>query len=124
MGNPGTTLNRTLCQNPGRASALEQTRAERSYRTPKDSGRAFALELRGGIPIGQEALQPSESRHSPNKAMPSYYTKKESFASGISKMWCVCVCVSTFTGWGVFIGPWGSSTDLTEAVTHQVMAGR
>jgi hypothetical protein len=54
--------------------------------------------------------------------MPSYYTKNGSFASGISKMWCVCV--STFIGRGVFIGPWGSSTDMAEAVTHQVVAGR
>jgi hypothetical protein len=34
---------------------------------------------------------PSEPRHSPDKATPSYYTKNESFASGISKVWCVCV---------------------------------
>jgi hypothetical protein len=34
------------------------------------------------------------------------------------------VCVSTFTGRGLFIGPWGSSTDLAEAVTCQVAAGR
>jgi hypothetical protein len=34
------------------------------------------------------------------------------------------VCVSTFTGRGVFIGTCGSSTDLAEAVTHQVVAGR
>jgi hypothetical protein len=37
------------------------------------------------------------------------------------------VCVSTFTirggGGGVFIGPWGSSTDLAEAITHQVVVG-
>jgi hypothetical protein len=80
------------------------------------------LELRGGLPIGQEALQPSEPRHSPNKAMPSYYTKNGSVARGISKMWCVCV--STFTGREVFIGPWGSSTGSAEAVTHQAVAGR
>jgi hypothetical protein len=36
----------------------------------------------------------------------------------------VCVCVLSFTSRGVFIGPWGSSTDLAEAVTHQVVAGR
>jgi hypothetical protein len=47
------------------------------------------LELRGGLPTGQEALWPSEPDHSPDKATPSYYTKNESFASGISKMWCV-----------------------------------
>jgi hypothetical protein len=50
------------------------------------------LELRGEFLIGQEALRPSEPRHSPDKATPSYYTKKESFASEISKMLCVCVC--------------------------------
>jgi hypothetical protein len=44
------------------------------------------LELRGGLPTGQEALRPLEPRHSPDKAMPSYYTKNKSFASGISKM--------------------------------------
>jgi hypothetical protein len=37
---------------------------------------------------------------------------------------CVCVCVLTFTSRGVFIGQWGSSTYLAEAVTHQVAAGR
>jgi hypothetical protein len=47
------------------------------------------LELRGGLPIGREALRHSEPHHSLNKATPSYYTKNESFASGISKMWCV-----------------------------------
>jgi hypothetical protein len=47
------------------------------------------LELRGGLQTGRQALWPSEPRHSPNKATPSYYTKNESFASGISKMWCV-----------------------------------
>jgi hypothetical protein len=41
--------------------------------------------------MGREALQPLEPRHSPNKATHSYYTKKESFASEILKMWCVCV---------------------------------
>jgi hypothetical protein len=43
------------------------------------------LELRGGPPTGREALWPSEPRHSPDKATPSYYTKNGSFASGISK---------------------------------------
>jgi hypothetical protein len=66
-----------------------QTRAEKPYRTPKDSDKASALELRGGLPIGREALRPLEPHHSPNKATPSYYTKNESFASEISKMWCV-----------------------------------
>jgi hypothetical protein len=33
------------------------------------------------------------------------------------------VCVLIFTGRGVFIGPWGSSTDLAEAVSHEVVAG-
>jgi hypothetical protein len=41
--------------------------------------------------MGREALRPSEPCHSPDKATPSYYTKNESFAGGISKMWCVCV---------------------------------
>jgi hypothetical protein len=79
---------RTLYQNPldfGRASALKQTRSEKPCRTPKDSNRASVLELRGGLLIGWEALWPSGSLHSPDKAMPSYYTKNESFASGISK---------------------------------------
>jgi hypothetical protein len=82
----------TLCQNPmdsGRASALEQTRAEKPYRAPKDYNRASMPELRGGLPRGQEALRPSEPHHSPDKATPSYYTMNESFASGISKVWCV-----------------------------------
>jgi hypothetical protein len=34
------------------------------------------------------------------------------------------VCVSTFTGSGVFVGPWGSATDLVEALTRQVVVGR
>jgi hypothetical protein len=106
----------------GRASAVEQTRAEKSYRTLKDFSKASTLDLQGGLLTGQEALWPSEPHHSPDKATPSYYTNKESFASGISKMWCVCV--STFTSRGVFIGPWGSSTNLAEAVTRQVAVGR
>jgi hypothetical protein len=52
-------------------------------------------------------------------ATPSYDTKNDSFASGISKVWCV---YSDFHRRGVFIGPWGTSTDLVEAVTHQVVA--
>jgi hypothetical protein len=32
------------------------------------------------------------------------------------------VCVLISTGRGVFIGPWGSSTNLTKVVTHQVVA--
>jgi hypothetical protein len=98
-----------------------RTRAEKSYQSPKDSGRASALELRGWLPIVREALRPSEPRHSIDKATPSYYTKKKSFASGISKMWCVCV---DFHRSGVFMGPCGSSTDLVEAVTCHVAAGR
>jgi hypothetical protein len=34
------------------------------------------------------------------------------------------VCVMTFSGRGVFIGPWGISTDLAEVVTRQVVASR
>jgi hypothetical protein len=68
-------------------------------------------------PGGPPALRP---HHSPDKDTPSYYTKNGSSASGVSKMWCV----STFTSRGLFIGPWGSSTDLAKAVTHQVAAGR
>jgi hypothetical protein len=43
----------------------------------------------GGLPIGREALRPSEPHHSPDKATPRYYSKNESFTSGISKIWCV-----------------------------------
>jgi hypothetical protein len=68
------------------ACALKQTRAEKFYRTPKDSDRASTFELRGGLPIGREVLRPSDPHHSPDNAMPSYYTKDESFASGISKV--------------------------------------
>jgi hypothetical protein len=71
------------------ASALEQTRAEKPCQTPKDSDRAYVLKLQGGLPTEREALWPSKAHHSPNKATPSYYTKIESFASGISKMCCV-----------------------------------
>jgi hypothetical protein len=56
------------------------------------------LELSGGFLTGQGGLRPSEPYHSPNKVMPSYYTKSESFASGISKMWCVCLLTSTIGG--------------------------
>jgi hypothetical protein len=69
--------------------------------------------------MGWEALGPSEPRHSPDKATLSYYTKNESFASGISKIWCMF----RFPREGVFIGSWGSSTDLAEAVTQKVAAG-
>jgi hypothetical protein len=74
----------TLYQNPqdfGRNSALGETRAEKPCHTPKDSDRAFTLKLRGGLPTGREALQPSEPRHSPDKATSSYYTKNASFAT-------------------------------------------
>jgi hypothetical protein len=54
------------------------------------------LELQRGLPIGREALWPSEPCHSPDKATLSYHTKNEIFVSGICKIWCVCV--STFTG--------------------------
>jgi hypothetical protein len=47
--------------------------------------------------------------------MPSYYTKNESFASGVCSHFCHR---------GVFIGPWGSSTDLEKSVWHQVVASR
>jgi hypothetical protein len=67
-----------------------------------------------------EALRPSEPRHSPDMATPSYYTKNESFASGISK----CGVCQIFTSMEVFIGPWRSSNDLAEVVTHHVVAGR
>jgi hypothetical protein len=68
------------------ASTLEKIRTEKPYWTPKDSDRAFMLELRGGLPTGPEALRPTEPRHSSNKATPSYHTKNESFASGICKV--------------------------------------
>jgi hypothetical protein len=58
-----------------------KTRAEKLCQTPKDSDRAFALELEGGLPLGCEAIRLSEPRHSPDKATPRYYTKNESFAS-------------------------------------------
>jgi hypothetical protein len=72
------------------ASALEQTRTEKPYRTPMNSGRASTLELRGGLWTGREALRSSEPHHFNDKATPRYYTKIGSFASGISKMWCMC----------------------------------
>jgi hypothetical protein len=65
------------------------TRVENPCRTPKDSDKASTPELRGGLPIGQEAFRPSEPYHSPDKATPIYYTKNVSFTSGISKVWCV-----------------------------------
>jgi hypothetical protein len=91
----------TLYQNQkdfDRASALEQTRTKKSCQTPKDFDRASALEQQGGLLTGREALWPLEPRHSLDKATPSYYTRNGSFASGISKM--SCVCVSSFTGGG------------------------
>jgi hypothetical protein len=68
-------------------------------------------ELRGVL-TGREALRSSEPRHSPDKATPSYYSKNESFASEISKSWCV----STFIMRGVFIGVNKTSTDLEKLV--------
>jgi hypothetical protein len=91
-------LKKRLSAGIHRASALEQTRAEKSCQTLKDSGRASALELRGGLSIGRETLRPLEPHHSPDKTMPSYYTKNGSFASGISKMWCVCRLSSVGAG--------------------------
>jgi hypothetical protein len=66
-------------------------------------------------------LRPSEPCHSPDKAMPSYYTKNGSFASGISKS---VVCVLNFISRGVFIGVLGGVTDLIKSVTRQVLAGQ
>jgi hypothetical protein len=86
-----------------------------------DSGRVSAFELRGGFPTCWEALQPLEPHHSPENATPSYYTKNESFASGISKMLCVS---SHFHHRGLFIGTWLSSTDLEKLVRCQVVVGR
>jgi hypothetical protein len=80
------------------------------------------LKLQRGLSIGWEALQPSEPCHSPNKATPSYYTKNGSFASGISKMLCVCVLISN--GRGAFIGVQAGVTDLVDSVTHQVVASQ
>jgi hypothetical protein len=75
-------------------------------------------ELRGRLLTGREAFRPSEPRHSPDKAMPSYYIKNE-----ICKWNFQCVvCVFRFPMEGVFIRSWGSSTDLVEVVTHQVAA--
>jgi hypothetical protein len=105
-----------------RISALEQTRAEKPCRTPKDSSTASALKLRGGLPTGWVALRPLEPRHSPDKATPSHYTNNGSLASGISDMWCVFWFPPV--GGGVFIGPWGSSTNLAKAVTCQVATGQ
>jgi hypothetical protein len=82
------------------------------------------LELRGGLPTGREALPPSKPCHSPDKAMPRYYTKNESFASEISKMWCVCVCVDFHHEGGVLIGVNGISTDLERSVWSQLVAGQ
>jgi hypothetical protein len=76
-------------QNSSRALALDRLELRKLHRTQMDSSRASSLELQGGLLTSREALWPSELHHSPDKAMPSYYTKNNSFASGISKMWCV-----------------------------------
>jgi hypothetical protein len=110
------------CRHRERASALEQTRDEKLCQTPKDSGRDSVLKLRGVLPTGREALRSSEPRHSHDKAMPSYYTKNESFVSGIFKMWCVCVL--TFTMRWVFIGANRTPADLDKLVWCQVVVGR
>jgi hypothetical protein len=102
------------------SSHTRPTRARRTLSTRMDYSKASTLEQQGGLLTGHEALWPSEPRHSPNNATPSYYTENESFASGISKMWCVS---SHFHRGGVFIGPWGSSTDLEKLVWHQLVAG-
>jgi hypothetical protein len=68
----------------------------------------------------RQAGRPSEPCQSPDKATPSYYTKNESFASGISEMWCVLISTKR----GVFIGVQGGVTDLVKSITHQVVASR
>jgi hypothetical protein len=73
-------------QSSGRAPALDRLELGKLRQTRTDFGRASVFELRGGLPTGWEALQQSEPRHSLEKATPSYYTKNESFASGIMKM--------------------------------------
>jgi hypothetical protein len=67
------------------------------------------LELRGGLPIGWEALWPSEPLHSHDKAT----------HSNLQNM--VCVLISTIRG--IFIGSWGSFIDLEKSVWCQVVAG-
>jgi hypothetical protein len=44
-------------------STLEQTRAEKSYQTMKDSSSAFALEPQGGILIGRRPFGKLELRN-------------------------------------------------------------
>jgi hypothetical protein len=113
----------TLYQNPqdfDRAFTLEQTRAEKPCQTLKNSNRDSVLKLRGGLPIGQEALWPSEPRLSPDKAMAATTLRMralqvEFLSNG--------VCLLITTRGGVFIGLWESSTDLAKAVTHQVVVG-
>jgi hypothetical protein len=78
------------------------------------------LELWGGLLTGLEALRPSAPHHPSDKATPSYYTKNESFASEISKMWCVLIS----TNRGVFIVVQGGVTNLVKSLTHQVVVGR
>jgi hypothetical protein len=51
---------------------------------PEGFRRSFHAQATRRVPIGQETLRPSELCHSPDKATSSYYTKNESFASGIS----------------------------------------
>jgi hypothetical protein len=36
----------------------------------------------------------------------------------------VCVLISTVVGGGVFIGSWGSSTDLEKSGWHHMVAGQ
>jgi hypothetical protein len=126
--NPDTPegLEQRLSQNPldsGRASALEQTRVEKSCRT-----RRIPVELpclryeegsqQGGMPFGPQSLTILPTRLCLASTLRMGALQVESPKCG------VCVCVSTFTGMGVFIEPWGSSIDLADAVTHQVVADR
>jgi hypothetical protein len=85
--------------------------------TPEGHEHSSKLEPRN--PVGPRRI-PEEPCHSPNKAMPSYHPKKQSFGSGITNMWHVCV---DFHREGLFLGQWGSSTDLVEEVTRHVVSG-
>jgi hypothetical protein len=60
------------------------------------------LELLVGLVTGREALWPSEPHHSPDKAIPSYYSMKESFCKWNLQKCDVCVDFHRWGG-GVFI---------------------
>jgi hypothetical protein len=122
-------------QNPDTPEGLEQRLSVEIHRILAELLHSSNLELRN--PVGPRRIPPSSyeegSRQVGRPSGPQSFTtlpRRLRLATtlrmrALQVEYPKCgVCVSTFTGRGVFIWPWGSSTDLAEAVTRQVAASQ